>query len=416
MPEMSTEQYNALATLVLGKLTKAMEARDRAGAPGTGKDVRDDPNLKKWMEGLKSGFGPETTENPDAPVFKGLVHQLRKGKEMADFTKFSQKQSAPIPVGSFFKGRNRMKGLDFMSKAAGIVDNGALQQVFSQDLEQEIYQLPVRPIRIRDTMMVLPTKKDIKTFAQQTGFVNGSGVVPLIPYDPALAQAYPLSSITITEMQVAAKLIATYIASPKKLFDDIEETAPVLENQLTNGVYDIEDAELLYGPGTGNHCLGLMNQPNIQMLNWSDGDHLDNQADAILNMIVKLWVALYQPDTIVMAPIDLARIWKMKDGQQRYQFPVAHENIDYSDIRKVFYLWGLPVVQTNAQVPTKVSVGALKSACVLWDREEANVWLSREHLDWAVKGLVAVVAEEQIILQVNRPESLGLLTLNNAPA
>ena len=100
---------------------------------------------------------------------------------------------------------------------------------------------------------------------------------------------------------------------------------------------------------------------------------------------------------------------------QRYLFPVAHESIDYTDIKKVFYLWGLPVVQTVAQTIQKVTVGALKSACVYWDREEANIWLSREHLDWAIKGLVAVIAEERGMLQVSRPESIGALDLSSGP-
>ena len=44
-------------------------------------------------------------------------------------------------------------------------------------------------------------------------------------------------------------------------------------------------------------------------------------------------------------------------------------------------------------------------AMLLWDREDANVEISREHADFFTRNLAAILCEERLAVTVRRPEA-----------
>ena len=50
-------------------------------------------------------------------------------------------------------------------------------------------------------------------------------------------------------------------------------------------------------------------------------------------------------------------------------------------------------------------VGAYRTQAAVFDRQQATIELSREHSDYFVKNLVAILCEERLTLVVFRPDA-----------
>jgi HK97 family phage major capsid protein len=51
-------------------------------------------------------------------------------------------------------------------------------------------------------------------------------------------------------------------------------------------------------------------------------------------------------------------------------------------------------------------VGAFRMAAAIWDRDDATVEISREHADFFIRNMIAILCEERLALTVFRPEAL----------
>ena len=65
-------------------------------------------------------------------------------------------------------------------------------------------------------------------------------------------------------------------------------------------------------------------------------------------------------------------------------------------------LWGVPVVESEAQTSGYATIGDFTKA-VVWDREQTTVTMTDSHADFFVRNLVAVLAEERLAFGVTRP-------------
>jgi HK97 family phage major capsid protein len=69
-------------------------------------------------------------------------------------------------------------------------------------------------------------------------------------------------------------------------------------------------------------------------------------------------------------------------------------------------LWSKPVVATYAMPKSQFLVGSFGMAAAIWDRQDATVEVSREHSDFFIKNMVAILAEERLGLTVYRATAL----------
>jgi HK97 family phage major capsid protein len=51
-------------------------------------------------------------------------------------------------------------------------------------------------------------------------------------------------------------------------------------------------------------------------------------------------------------------------------------------------------------------VGAFRTAAAVWDRSDATIEISREHSDYFVRNMIAVLAEERVALTVFRSDAM----------
>jgi len=362
-------------------------------------DPRQDPAFKAWQDSIATPMGGEVKQV--APSRSDDVRSIiRKSLESESFRYWQgiggKSESLPfrfqLPV----------------QKTADVTVVANMRDVAGTEYLQQIVEKPLRMEHVRDLLNIVPTSEGAIVFLRQTGFTNAAAAVAE-SVDPDSPSTLPLSRIVNTKITSTVQRIGHYCRIPYELLDDVDGLAAQLESQLIGGLLNAEDGEILRGDGTGENLEGLMVNSSCQTHSWSAGDAGDNQADAILEGIVKIWIAELAPDGIVVTPANAKAIMKLKDSNKQYLFPQFGNGMLTS-------LWGLPVVITTAQAANTVSVGAWRSAAMLRDRQEASIVFSDVVGSYRIQGLRAAIVEERVALVNMRPEAFCKITLDNAPS
>lgn len=111
----------------------------------------------------------------------------------------------------------------------------------------------------------------------------------------------------------------------------------------------------------------------------------------------------YEPDAVVLHPTD----WKKIDLVKTTGTASSGEYI-VGEPRTASprLLWGLPVIVTKSMPVGHFLVGAFRQAAILWDRQQATLEISREHADFFIKNMAALLCEERLALTVVAPNAL----------
>jgi len=113
----------------------------------------------------------------------------------------------------------------------------------------------------------------------------------------------------------------------------------------------------------------------------------------------------FEPDGVVLNPVDYwTNIALLKTSGSG-----ADGRYLYSDPRTATMpnVWSLPIVVTNSIAAGQFLVGAFSQSAAIWDRANATIEVSREHSDYFVKNMIAILCEERLALTVFKP--LGLI-------
>ena len=257
--------------------------------------------------------------------------------------------------------------------------------------------LPQRRLVIRDLITPGQMSGNALQYVRQTGFVNNAATV-------AEGARKPQSDLKLALVDTTAKVIAHFMKASRQVLDDAPMLRSLIDNNLLFGLAFREEAEILYGDGTGQHLLGIVPQATPFAPPAAAGDAL-SPVDQLRMAILQAVIAEFPATGIVMNPIDWARIEMMRvdrdaDGKPKGAYLIGQPQGDAPQ-----RLWRLPVVETPAITAGKFLTGAFRLGAQLFDRWVARVQLSTENEDDFVNNLVTILAEERLALAVYRPEA-----------
>lgn len=259
-----------------------------------------------------------------------------------------------------------------------------------------------RQLTIRDLLPVGQATSNLIEFAKENVFTNsaapqGDGSSPQVYENVAKAE----SGITFTLAYEAIQTIAHWIPASKQVLQDATMLQGYVNARLTYGLKLVEETQLLLGDGTGANLNGLVTQATAYnaALDVANDTRIDKLRHAILQAVAD---SEFIADGIVMShtdwhTIELIKVNAGTDDRYVYGNPANPGPA---------MIWGLPVVKTNSLTVGKFLVGAFLLAAQIWDRMQNTIEVSREHSDYFVKNMVAILAEERIALTVYRPKAL----------
>jgi HK97 family phage major capsid protein len=258
--------------------------------------------------------------------------------------------------------------------------------------------LPQRRLTIRGLLNVVPVTTGEVTYPRQTGFTNNAAPV-------AETLLKPESDMTFEDVTVPIRTIAHWVRHSRQILDDAPQLAAVIDGDLRYGLALVEEAQILFGSGSGQNLNGLVAQATAYAA--PGGLVASNLIDQIGIALLQASLTNVPPDGIVLNPVDWLAMRLLKDGQGNYILGSPATDVTPS-------LFGTPIAVTPAMTVDKFLLGSFRSQ-TLYDRLTAEVLISTEDRDNFVTNRCTVRAEERVGLAAKRPTALIFGDLGRQP-
>ena len=228
----------------------------------------------------------------------------------------------------------------------------------------------------------------------------------------------PASDLNVVQVTENLTKVATTLKVTDEMLKDSAATQSYIDARLTLFVRLGEEDQLLNGTGVAPNMTGLNNRTGLQA---AQAKATDTATDAIFKEITKIRAnAFLEPDSIVLHPTDWQSLRLLKDGQGQYY---AGGPFSYGPYGNSAYqvgpttnldggqtLWGLKVVVTPAQLLGTALVGAFGMAAQIFRKGGITVEMTNSNEDDFLRNLVAMRAEERLLMAVYRPGGFGQIT------
>ncbi|HVQ14280.1 MAG TPA: phage major capsid protein [Vicinamibacterales bacterium] len=250
--------------------------------------------------------------------------------------------------------------------------------------------VPTRPFFVRDLITPGTTSSNAIEYAVETSnpYATQAAVVSEGLKKPQSENiAFDLKSTPV-------RTIAHYMKASRQILDDVPMLASMIDGRLRFGLQYVEEQELLFGDGTGQHLFGIVPQATAYAAAFTPS--LPTAIDTLRLAALQATLALYPATGYVLHPTDWAKIELTKDTQGRYI-------VGDPQAQLMKRLWTLPVVDTQTMQAGKFLTGAFKMGAQIFDRMSIEVLVSTENEDDFVRNMITVRAEERLAIAVYRP-------------
>lgn len=338
--------------------------------------------LQESVNTLKANLGELEQEYARMPLNRAQDAAKTAGQLVADSDKLKTFASS-VEGGKRINVSVPRAALTSADVAEGVVEPQRLPGV---DV------MPKQRLFIRDLIASGRTTSPAIFWVQQTGFTNNASVVGENP-----TGGKPYSDIEFATKITPVQTIAHMFKASKQILDDMAQLQSMVDAELRYGLKYVEEQEILFGDGTGNHLEGIVPQASA----FSAAFSVESQTgiDDLRLAMLQAQLARFPASGHVLHFIDWAKIELTKDSLGRYI--LANPSALTGPT-----LWGLPVVATEANAfQGKFLTGAFSAGAQIFDREDANVVISTENADDFEKNMISVRCEERLALAVKRPEA-----------
>lgn len=250
---------------------------------------------------------------------------------------------------------------------------------------------PQRRLTIRDLVAPGTTNSNAYEYVRETGFTNNAAVV-------GEGMAKPYSDLKFELENANVRTIAHLFKGSRQILDDAAALQSFIDARARYGLLLAEEAQLLYGNGTGNNLHGIIPQAQVYAAPAGVVVQAAQRIDRIRLALLQATLAEFPSTGVVLNPIDWAAIELLKDGEGRYIIGKPQEGTAPR-------LWNLPVVETQAIVQDQFLVGAFSLAAQILDRMGIEVLVSTENDKDFENNMVTIRAEERLAFAVYRPEA-----------
>lgn len=262
---------------------------------------------------------------------------------------------------------------------------------------QPIVPPPMRQLVVRDLLTPGSTTSNAIEYPVETDnpATTGAAVVSEGARKPQTNLSFDLKSVPV-------RTVAHYSKASRQIMDDAPMLQSYIDGRLRYGLSYVEENELLYGDGTGQHLLGIIPQATAYAAAFTPAN--SQNIDTLRLASLQATLALYPATGYVLHPTDWAKIELTKDTQGRYIVGDPQNQITPR-------LWNLPVVATQAMTASHFLTGAFRLGAQIFDRMSIEVLISTENEDDFVRNMITIRAEERLALAVYRPAAFIYGTL-----
>ena len=256
-----------------------------------------------------------------------------------------------------------------------------------------------RPLTVADLVTRGRTTSDAISYARVSSVTNNAAAVAEASGTSAgdasgdVSGTKPESDIVTEAVTDTVKTIAHWIAMTKRALSDVAQVATMADGFLRYGLEEQLEDQILSGDGTGENFEGILTVSGTQAQAF-DTDIFVTVRKAITKARKN---GRARNISVLVSVEDEEAIDLLRDGNDRF-FGNGPFGIGPAT------LWGRRLVATEALSVGQAIVGDFTWA-TLWDREDIGVMLFDQHADFAIRNLVAMLAEMRAGFGVIRPSA-----------
>lgn len=262
-----------------------------------------------------------------------------------------------------------------------------------------------RPLVLTDLITTGSTGSDTVEFARLNSSTNAAAPVAQASGTSGgvtggdVDGTKPESALVWEKVTATVKTIAHWLAATKRSLSDAGQLSTLIDQFLRYGVAEEMEDQVLNGSGSGENFTGITTTSGVQSQAFAT-----DIPTSVRKGITKVRVTGKSiPTAVLMNPADVETLDLMKDTANRYlgtgPFSAGQRT-----------LWGLPVVESEAQTSGFATVGDFRQA-VLWDREQTTISVTDSHADFFIRNLVAVLGEARAAFGVIRPKAFCVVDI-----
>jgi HK97 family phage major capsid protein len=258
-----------------------------------------------------------------------------------------------------------------------------------------------RLLRVRDVIPAGNTVSNAIEYTRELAFTNSAA-------ETAEGDTKPQSALTFDLQTAPVRTIAHWLKLSKQVKEDAPALASYIDVRLRFGVEQRIDSQLLNGNGSSQNLAGLLKNGNYQGFNPTAGE---TALDSINRMKYLVAANDYQASAIMMNPVTWGEIERIKGNDDHYIIGIPQSAMGP-------FLWGLPVIVTNAMPQGKAHVSSIETLAMIFNRSNTVVEMFEQDDTNVQKNLITVRAEARLALAVFRSQSAvyGALTRPGASA
>lgn len=250
-----------------------------------------------------------------------------------------------------------------------------------------------RPVQVTDLFPQIPTSQAAYKYMEETTFTNNAA-------ERAEGGAYGEAALVLTERSATIESVGVWLPVTDEQMEDEPGAAAYVDARLPFMLSQRIDGQLLVGDGSTPNIRGVNNATSIQ----TQAKGADPVPDAVHKGITKVRVTgRAMPGAVVFHPNDWQdiRLLRTADGVYIWGNPseAGPERI-----------WGLQVVQSDAQTENTAVVGDFANYALLVVRRGIEVLRTNSHASDFVNGKQAIRASVRLASVFLRGEAFAKIT------
>lgn len=277
--------------------------------------------------------------------------------------------------------------LELNRKAVGDMSASNLTGSYfiTPDVRPGIVLKPYEEIHMRNILPIGRTNSNIIRHLRDNGGEGG-------PTTVAAGAAKPQMDRDLSIEDATVRKIATHLRIPEEMIEDIPYITSFLTNIGTEEVLKVEDAQILYGDGTGQNLSGLFTNATAFAPGATAIVGAPNRFDVLRAGRMQMRNAKRKPSFALVSPTDYFLMTSVKDSTNNYVLQGGGNGLVPS-------LDGIPIIEH-----TEIAVGDFllgdRLAAEIYFRSNLSIRFYEQDQDNAIKNMVTVVIEERLALPI----------------
>ncbi len=250
-----------------------------------------------------------------------------------------------------------------------------------------------RPVQVTDLIPSFPWGQAAYVYMEETTFTNNAA-------EAAEGTTYGEAALALTERTSSVRKVSVWLPVTDEQLQDVPGAAGYVDARLRFMLQQRLDSQILVGDGIAPNLEGVNEVTGIQ----TQAKSTDPVPDAVHKAITKVRVTgRATPGAVVFHPNDWQDVRLLRTADGIYIWGNPSESGPER-------IWGLQVVQSDAQTENTAVVGDFTNYSLLAVRRGIDVQVTNSHASDFINGKQAIRADMRAALVFTRPAAFATVT------